>query len=317
MTDRARRRVLVTGGAGFIGTHVVRALARRGDQVMVADLNPYPDTSVASTAIDLTSPGAAESVVEPGLDAIVHLAAATQVLRSVERPAATFDINVRATERLLEAARSGGVGTFILASTNAVVGLAEDERIDERTALRPLTPYGATKAAAEMLLSAYGAAYGVRGTALRLTNAYGTGMARKDSIVPRLMRAARDGGTFEVYGSGRQLRDYVYVDDVVRAVILALDDEEVSGPLVVGSGSSTSVNQLVAMARAATGTDLPCRHVDQKPGEMAQVVVDIGHARALGWTPTVGLADGLRQVWAEWRDTRRGSPAGVSRPVPA
>jgi UDP-glucose 4-epimerase len=294
----AGRRVLVTGGAGFIGTHVVRALVAAGATVTVADLRPSSEGGARSVVGDLTRPGAVDAALEDGTDAVVHLAAATSVLQSIERPVETFETNVVMTAALLERARAAGVASFVLASTNAAVGSGAGEgRIDEHATLRPLTPYGATKAAGEMLLSASTAVYGVRGVALRLTNVYGTDMVLKDSVVARIMRAAESGAAFEVYGDGRQVRDYVFVDDVVGGVLLGLTTD-VSGPVVIGSGTSTSVLDLLDCARSATGRELDVHHVPPKSGEMAGVSVDNGLARSLGWQPTVGVAEGLGRVWA-------------------
>jgi UDP-glucose 4-epimerase len=293
------RRVLVTGGSGFIGTQVVRALLAAGDDVTVADLRE-PSLEVPAVIGDLTQPGGVDAALQPGTDAIVHLAAVTSVLGSVQRPVETFETNVAMTAALLERARTIGVPAVVFASTNAAVGGgAAGGVIDERSTLQPLTPYGATKAAAEMLLSASTSSFGVRGVALRLTNVYGTGMALKDSVVARIMRAAESGSVFEVYGDGHQVRDYVFADDVVRAVLLALSSD-FSGPMVVGSGTSTSVLDLLDLAREATGRPLDARHVASKPGEMSGVVVDNAHARALGWAPQVDVASGLAKVWAAW-----------------
>ena len=293
-------RVLVTGGSGFIGTHVVRALTADGAEVIVADLRPSSDPGVQCLVGDLTDDALVEAAVVPGLDAIVHLAAITSVLGSLQHPMETFRTNVAMTMALLERAAAVGVTTMVFASTNAVVGTGAGEgRIDESSPLRPLTPYGATKAAAEMLLSAANASGGVRGVSLRFTNVYGPGMVLKDSVVARIMRAAQSGACFDIYGDGRQVRDYVYVDDVVAAIRLGLGSE-LSGPLVIGSGASTSVLGLLEEAREVTGTPLPARHVAPKEGEMSGVRVDIGRAAGAGWRPQVDLAEGLSRVWASW-----------------
>jgi UDP-glucose 4-epimerase len=297
----AGRRVLVTGGAGFIGAHVVHALHDGGADVLVADLRPSRHPGIESVQVDLTDADAIERALPQGVDAVVHLAAATSVLRSVARPAETYAANVAVTAALLERARQTGTGTFLLASTNAVVGAAERLPIDESTPLRPLTPYGATKAAGEMLLACYHSSYDMHTMALRFTNVYGPQMAAKDSIVPRLMRAARTGTTFEVYGDGQQLRDYVFIDDVVAAVLMGLGGQG-DGALVIGSGSSTSVQDLIATIQDITGAQLPFRHVAAKAGEMARVVVDISRARSLGWRPAVSLHEGLARVWSSWAD---------------
>jgi len=296
----AGRRILVTGGSGFIGTHVVRALGAVGADVIVADLRPFPDAGVPCLVADLTDGAAIDAAVVPGIDAIVHLAALTSVLGSLQHPMETFRTNAAMTAALIERAGATGVASIVFASTNAVVGTGAGEgRIDESSPLRPLTPYGATKAAAEMLLSAATASGGVRGVSLRFTNVYGPGMVLKDSVVARIMRAAESGATFDIYGDGRQVRDYVYVEDVIAAISLGLGSD-LSGPLVIGSGTSTSVLDLLEEAREATATPLPARHVAPKEGEMSGVRVDISRAATLGWRPQVDLAEGLAQVWASW-----------------
>jgi UDP-glucose 4-epimerase len=291
-------RVLVTGGSGFIGRHVVAALRADGHRVVVADRVPFGDPEVACVCGELEDPTVRGTALDDGIDAVVHLAAETSVLGSMKRPVVVHRVNVDVTAALLELCRERGVEAFVMGSTNAVVGNV-DGTMNEQVPLAPLTPYGATKAAAEMLMSGYAGAYGIRAVALRLTNVYGPGMQHKDSLVPRLMRAAAQDVGVTIFGDGLQRRDLVHVSDVARAVSMAVADWS-SGPVIIGSGTSRTVLDLVAAAREATGRPIPADHVSAQAGEMRAVVVDTGEARRRGFEARLTLGDGLRSTWADF-----------------
>ncbi|WP_371406026.1 NAD-dependent epimerase/dehydratase family protein [Kribbella sp. NBC_00662] len=290
-------RVLVTGAAGFIGRAVVAALRERGVAVTAVDREP-PDASwdegVQVVTGDLAEQETCIAAFETRPTAVVHLAALTSVLRSVDAPMQTFAQNVTITQVLLELARGSGVDRFVLASTNAVVGDVGTSTITADLPLRPLTPYGATKAAGEMLLSAYSGSYGMTTAALRFTNVYGPGMSHKDSFVPRMMRAALSGTGVRVYGDGQQRRDLVYIDDVVSGVLLALESKY-DGRAIIGSGRSVSVLEMIETVRTVTGRPVPAEHIEAPAGEMPAVVVDI--TNDLGYKPTVTLEEGLERTW--------------------
>jgi len=309
VSSLAGQRVLVTGGSGFIGRHVVATLAAAGASVRVVDLLPHPDPEVEVVLGDIADVTTIDAAYEGGIDYVVHLAAVTSVLKSIQQPELTYQTNVAGTHRVLEGARAAGVKAFVLASTNAVTGPMDDPKITERARLRPLTPYGASKAASEMLMSAYTAVYGVRCTAIRLTNVYGMGMQAKDSIVARLMRAIRLGNGFEVYGDGLQVRDYVNVTDVVSAAKLALTDERWSGPVVIGYGESISVLDVIDEVLGVTGAQLSVSHGTARAGEMPAVIVDTAHAQALGWAPSLDFRAGVTGVWKEWGALSLDAPA--------
>jgi UDP-glucose 4-epimerase len=302
----AGEHILVTGGSGFIGRTVVASLASAGARVTVVDrVNyaeevPHPVDGVESIVGELRNPDVRDSAVAEGVTGIVHLAAITSVLGSLADPAAVHAANVDVTAGLLELARRRGVPRFVLASTNAVTGDVGTSTIHEDLPLRPLTPYGATKAAAEMLLSGYAGGYGMTTTALRLTNVYGPGMARKDSFIPRLMRAARDGTTIQVYGTGEQRRDLVHVSDVVQGLFTAWQSRH-TGPLIIGGGRSVSVLDMLDAVRQATGRQIVTEHVPSRAGEMPAVIVSIDKARSLGYEPAMDLPHGLATVWDDLR----------------
>jgi UDP-glucose 4-epimerase len=298
-------RVVVTGGSGFIGTHVVEALVARGDEPVVVDLVDFGDPEVRRVTGDMRDPAVVEAALTPGTDAVIHLAAATSVLQSMNDPHGVFTNNVVATEMLLERSRQIGVPAFVLASTNAVCGDVGERKINESIPVRPLTPYGATKAAAEALLSGYAGSYDLTAVALRFTNVYGRGMHVKDSVVARLMRAALSGSTLQIYGSGEQSRDYVYVTDAVAALLLGLEPTTPS-VLTIGAGRSVSVNTLVDLTSAAVGAPIPVEHIEAKKGEMPAVVVDTARAAAAGWAPRYALEEGLAETWDHF--THRPSP---------
>jgi UDP-glucose 4-epimerase len=308
----AGRRILVTGGSGFIGRRVVAKLAADGAEMRVVDLQPHPDSGVDVVIGDIAEPEVLARAFDGGFDSVVHLAAVTSVLRSIEQPELTFRTNVAGTNQLLEAAKTAGVTSLAFASTNAVTGPMQAPKISEAAVLNPLTPYGSTKAAGEMLMSAYTASYGLRCACIRLTNVYGPGMQAKDSIVARLMRCIRLGTTFEVYGDGRQVRDYVHVDDVVGAMRLGLTSDEWAGPMVIGSGTSLSVLEVIDAVREVTGAEIDVRHGPAKAGEMPAVIVDPSRAHAAGWSPQYpDLDQGLIGVWEEW------STADIEAPLAA
>lgn len=299
--DLNGRRVLVTGGSGFIGRHVVSQLTADGAQVRVVDLQPYVDPAVDVVVGDIADPEVLARAFDGGFDSVVHLAAVTSVLKSVQQPELTFRTNVIGTNAVLEAGRAAGVTSLAFASTNAVTGLMKAPKISEAATLEPLTPYGSTKAAGEMLMSAYTASYGMRCACIRLTNVYGPGMQAKDSIVARLMRCIRLGTTFEVYGDGTQVRDYVHAFDVVAAMRLGLTSDQWVGPKVIGGGSSLSVLEVIDAVKRVSGAEIDVRHGPAKPGEMPAVIVDTSQAQAAGWAPRYPSLDaGLVGVWDEW-----------------
>jgi UDP-glucose 4-epimerase len=309
----AGRRILVTGGSGFIGRRVVAEMTAAGAALRVVDLRPHPDPEVDLVIGDIADREVLERAFDGGIQSIVHLAAVTSVLRSLEHPELTYRTNVAGTAALLEAGRAAGVTSLAFASTNAVTGPMDAPKISEAGVLKPLTPYGSTKAAAEMLMSAYTASYGLRCACIRLTNVYGPGMQAKDSIVARLMRAIRLGNTFEIYGDGQQVRDYVHVSDVVAAMKLGLTSEAWAGPMVIGSGTSLSVLEVIDAVRAVTGAEIDVRHGPAKAGEMPAVIVDPSRAHAAGWSPQYPeLSQGLVGVWEEWSTADIEAPVGTS-----
>jgi len=301
-------RAVVTGASGFIGRRLAAALVRRGVAVLGVDRQPSRDPGVEVRLGELTDPAVARALVDPRPDVVFHLAARTSVVQSKADPQGVYETNVAATQLLLEACRQASVPAFVLASTNAVVGNSTAPLLSEGSVLRPLTPYGATKAADEMLLSAYADSYGIAAAAVRLTNVYGPGMTEKDSLVIRLFRAAVGGPPVKIYGDGQQIRDYVYVDDAVAGFLLAWDRKHV-GPLVIGSGKSVDVHEVHRLACQATGLSIPVEKSPAVPGEMRAVKVDLALARSLGYQPQHDLASGLPPTWQALRPQLQSSTA--------
>jgi UDP-glucose 4-epimerase len=293
-------RILVTGGSGFIGSQLVKRLQERGDDVVVIDLKPSADPSVRCVVGDICDEEALNEALADGTEAVVHLAAVTSVLLSVNDPAGVFRTNVLGTQRILERCRAIGTKRLVFASSNAVVGDVGADTISEGSQLRPLTPYGATKAAGEMLMWCYAGSYGMQTTALRFTNVYGVGMQVKDSVIARLMKAALGGPAVPIYGDGEQRRDYVFVGDAIAAIELGLELGE-GDVMTIGSGTSVSMNELHAIASEVVGQEIPTVPSPAKPGEMPAVIVDTSHARSLGFNAEYDLRRGLAATWEDFR----------------
>jgi UDP-glucose 4-epimerase len=324
--------ILVTGGCGFIGTNLVKYLSNKGYRVRILDNLSTPSRKFLNQESPVTSPLPSQSVdselsstdlvvgdirdcqavkrVTVGMDAVVHLAAHTSVVESLEKPEEAWDINVNGTLNLLEACRCNGVDRFIFASSNAVVG-EQDPPIDETKIPQPLSPYGASKLAGEALCSTYYHSFGLKTVSLRFSNCYGPHSEHKPSVIAKFIDWARKGEPLVIYGDGNQTRDFVHVNDICQAIHLSLiiaqspkpSQETQQTPLwgevfQIASGVETSINQLAELIKAMTDFQLSIVHKPKRKGEIERNYSDITKAkRLLGFEPRINLREGLKELW--------------------
>jgi UDP-glucose 4-epimerase len=302
-------KVLVTGGAGFIGSHVCDEFVANGHKVLALDNlssgkreNLHKDVTLH--VHDIRSPEAARLIESECPDVICHLAAQMDVRRSVEDPAFDAECNILGMLNLLEASRKVGVKCILFSSTGgAIYGEQDVFPAPETHATRPVSPYGVSKASGELYLGYYRAQYGLRYVALRYANVYGPrqnphGEAGVVAIFSQRLVA---GKPCTIFGEGKQSRDFVFGKDVARANYLAFKSDFV-GAVNIGTGLETDINTLYGHLADAAASTQKAIHAPGKPGEQLRSCVDNSLAKkVLGWEPTVQLADGLRQTMAFFR----------------
>jgi UDP-glucuronate 4-epimerase len=292
-------RYLVTGAAGFIGSHLADGLVARGHEVVGLDcLTDYYDPALKeenALGLELLRLDLAEDAVAlAGYDGVFHLAGQPGVRSFGD----VFDVylrrNVLATQRLLEAASAAGV-RVVLASSSSVYGDAERYPTPEDVEPRPISPYGITKLACEHLARAYARNFGLDCVVLRYFTVYGP-RQRPDMAFARVLRALRDGAPFELYGDGSQSRGFTYVADAVEATITAMESGR--GLYNVGGGAEATMLEAVRLAEEVSGRTLDVRVTAAAAGDVRRTAADVSRIRdELGWEPRVGLREGLAAQW--------------------
>lgn len=294
-------RVVVTGGAGFIGSHVVDALLARGDEVHVVDnfatgrrenLNPAATLHEHDIRQSL-----AASFDELKPEAVVHLAAQADVGTSVEQPLLDAEVNVLGTLNVLEAARPHGAQVVFSSTGGAIYGEC-DRPAPEDYPRQPLSPYGAAKLAAEGYLATWNRLHGTSHVSLRFANVYGPRQLAKleGGVVAIFTDRLRAGDGVTIFGDGEQTRDFVFVGDVVAAVLSVIGRD--GGTFNVGTGAETSVNELFKACSRVAGANVDPAYAPARPGDILRSVLDVSHAeRELGWSPQFSLEQGLGATW--------------------
>jgi UDP-glucose 4-epimerase len=301
------RTFLVTGGAGFIGSHIAEALVARGDKVRVLDSlitgNPANMASfrdrIEFFEADLVDAKAVAAAVE-GVECVFHHAALASVPWSVERPLDTNAACVTGTVTLLDAARRAGVRRVVYAASSAAYGNRPTSSKRETDLPAPISPYGAAKLAAEYYCQAFTATYGFETVALRYFNVFGPRQDPKSpysAVIPLFITAMLAGRQPVVYGDGGQSRDFVFVGDVVQANLLAADAPAASGHVLnVATGRSVDLLTLIEILNRLLGTKVQPKHDPPRPGDVRESQADILQARTLlGYEPQVSFEEGLRR----------------------
>jgi nucleoside-diphosphate-sugar epimerase len=312
---------VVTGAAGFIGSHLVDRLLAQGHQVLGVDCftDYYPRTvkehnlqaarahpAFRFAEVDLRDPAADLSTLVEGADVVFHLAAMGGLLRSWTWFETYLSCNVLATQRLLEAARAVGIGHLIHASTSSVYGI--DSTGDELRPVQPMSPYGVTKLAAENLVFAYAHNFGLPVTVLRYFSIYGP-RQRPDMGYHIFIDHVLQGAPITNFGDGTQTRGNTYVDDCVAGTLAAMNHGPTGTVFNLGGGEVISAIDALRLIERITGRTAQITFQPPRPGEQSRALADIGKAKAvLGWTPTVGIEAGLRAQVA-WQTAMRTSEA--------
>lgn len=303
-------RYLVTGGAGFIGSHIVEALIADGHFVRVLDDFSTGFRSNLDSVRDSTSLEIVEGDVRNaefvgghalGMDGIFHQAALVSVQKSLEQPALSFDINVRGTLAVLEAARQADVKRVVLASSAAVYGDGEKSPLSEDFSTNPLTPYALDKYSMECYAAQYHRLYGLETVVLRYFNVYGPRQSPASSysgVISLFLGLIRRGEGVTVYGDGEQSRDFVHVLDVVQANVSAMSRRDTGFSIYnVGSGRETSINQLIRALMEIAARCVPVAYASPRAGDIRRSCADIRRARTeMGYLPQWDLAHGLQSL---------------------
>lgn len=301
-TDLAGETVLITGGAGFIGSHVADALVADNDVTVLDDLSTGTRENVPAGATfvegDVRDRETLASAAEDA-DVIFHEAAVVSVERSVEEPEFCHDVNLDGTLRVLEAARRADA-RVVFASSAAIYGEPDTVPISETEPTDPTSPYGIDKCAADQYVRAYHDLYGLETVALRYFNVYGPRQTAGDysGVISIFREQARNGDPITVEGDGTQTRDFVHVSDVVRANLLAATTDHVGAAYNVATGEETSIRDLAETTRAIADSASEVVHTDPRPGDIDRSVADVANARErLGFEPKVTLEDGLATLF--------------------
>jgi len=303
-------RAIVTGGAGFIGSHVAEALVARGNEVHVLD-------SLATGSREKLPSGAELHLGDIRWDAAtifdlvkpelcVHLAAQADVGTSVERPDYDAEVNVLGTVRVLEAARAHGTHLVFSSTGGAIYGECDGPAAEDAPR-RPISPYGISKLAGEEYVEGWNRLFGSRHVSLRFANVYGPRQeaSLEGGVIAIFLERLAAGEETTIFGDGKQTRDFIYVGDVVRGVLAAAD--HAGGIYNIGTGIETSVNELHAVCRRVTGIDDEPEYAEARPGEIARSVIDPALAeRELGWRAEQSLESGLRLTWENLQEAVAG-----------
>jgi UDP-glucuronate 4-epimerase len=308
-------RILVTGGAGFIGSHLAEKLLGAGhDVVVLDDFNDFYDPqikhanivgfakNVSICRVDVSNGDAVRALLHrEKFDAIAHLAARAGVRPSIQHPGLYYDANVIGTLHLLDAARLSGVQRFIFASSSSVYGASKTVPFSEdQHLIQTLSPYGATKIAGEFLCSTYSHLYQMRVVALRYFTVYGP-RQRPDLAIHQFTRRISAGQPIDQFGDGSTRRDYTYIDDIIQGTVAALD---YSGPRYdvfnLGESQTIELNELISAIENALGKQAKINQLPEQAGDMPLTYADISKARKLlGYTPTTKLSEGLPK-FVDW-----------------
>ncbi|MEW6730450.1 MAG: NAD-dependent epimerase/dehydratase family protein [Acidobacteriota bacterium] len=312
-------RVLVTGGAGFIGSHTSQALLARGDQVaIIDDLNDFYDPEIKRHNLsDITTSGPfrfhhcdirdsaqlTKIFAEERPEAVIHLAARAGVRPSLATPVLYEEVNVIGTIHLLELCRRYPVGNFVFGSSSSVYGInsklpfSEDDPID-----RPISPYATTKRAGELLAYNYSHLYQIPITCLRFFTVYGP-RQRPEMGIHKFTRKIYAGETIEIYGDGQSQRDYTYIDDIIAGVLAALDRPQPFAIYNLGNSAPVTLNQLIELIEGATERRAQRVYLPDQPGDVPITYADINRARSeLGFVPNTDLSTGIAQFVHWYRD---------------
>lgn len=305
---------LVTGGASFIGSALANRLVRDGHAVRVIDDLSAGDPSRLLPDVNFTRGDVSDKPkmwrLLHQVDCVYHLAARVSVPESILYPREYNATNVGGTVALLEATRDAGVQRVVLASSGAIYGEQARQPVSEDTVPHPTSPYAVSKLASEYYINTISALWGIESVCLRIFNAYGPGQNIPPvhaPVIPQFVRQALGNGSLVTYGDGSQTRDYVYIDDVVEALVAAAVAPRVNRQVInVGSGQETSVRQLVTAIERVTGFEAQVIHVHAESGGVTRLVADLTRARdLLGYRPRVDLTTGLQRLLEEDPQFRR------------
>jgi len=297
-------RVLVTGGAGFIGSHLVKALLRAGHFVRVLDnfstgsMDNIVDVArdVEIVVGDVRDYSVVEKCVR-GVDVVIHLAALIDVAESIERPDLYFEVNVIGTHNIAKACR--GVNVLIFASSSSVYGDPLKIPIPEDHLLSPRSPYAASKVAGEALIQAFSSIYGYRPIILRIFNVYGPKQSRAYAgVVIEFIRRVLRREPPIIYGDGEQTRDFIHISDVIDAIMKAMSIERARGVFNIGSGKAVTINQLAKLIlKTLNREDLKPVYAPPRPGDIKHSIADITKSRKiLGFEPKISLEEGIKTL---------------------